>query len=194
MSKTWHLKDERELIDGCIKGNVKAQRELFDRFSGKMLGICFRYCTNLEDARDAMQMGFIKTFNLLEKFKGNSKLETWMTRIMINTAIDLFKKNNRFELYDDPQVVNQLGNNDEVQENLYLDTAESDELTEQDILELINELPDGYRIVFNLYAIDGLSHRDIAAQLGISEGTSKSQLARARKLLKHKILSREILE
>lgn len=190
MSKSWHLKDEQALIEACIKGNAKAQRELFDRFSGKMLGICFRYCVNLEDARDAMQMGYIKVFNLIHKFKGNSKLETWMTRIMINTAIDLFKKNNRFELYEDPQQVSQLSGD----QDMMIDTSEADDLTEQDILNIVSELPDGYRIVFNLYAIDGLSHREIAEQLGISEGTSKSQLARARKLLKNKILSLGILE
>jgi len=189
MGKQGHLSDDREVVKACLDGDQRAQRLLFERYSGRMLGICYRYCCNHEDASDAMQQGFIKVFRLLHKFNFKSRLETWMTRIMINTAIDQFKKGLKFELYEDAQKVSSLGQED----HDFIELDEETEVKESDILEVIAELPDGYRVVFNLYAIDGASHREIAAHLGISEGTSKSQLARARKLLQKLLKERGII-
>ena len=183
------MSDDREVVKACLDGDQRAQRLLFERYSGRMLGICYRYCCNHEDASDAMQQGFIKVFRLLHKFNFKSRLETWMTRIMINTAIDQFKKGLKFELYEDAQKVSSLGQED----HDFIELDEETEVKESDILEVIAELPDGYRVVFNLYAIDGASHREIAAHLGISEGTSKSQLARARKLLQKLLKERGII-
>jgi RNA polymerase sigma-70 factor (ECF subfamily) len=186
MSKKWQLIDEQDLIEACIKGDGKAQRHLYDQYSGKMFGVCRRYCPELEDARDAMQTGFIKIFTILHKFKFNSKLETWMTRIMINTAIDQFKKSNKFQVYTTSETIMDLPDEIEVETN------DENEISKEEILAVIDSLPHGYRLVFNLYAIDGSSHREIAQKLGISEGTSKSQLARARKLLQSKLKERGI--
>jgi RNA polymerase sigma-70 factor (ECF subfamily) len=179
MSKEKNLANEQELISACINNDAKAQKILFEKHARVMLGVCARYCQNLEDAKDAMHEGFIKVFNQLEKFKGNSKLETWITRIMIFTAIDHFKKSIKFNYYEnDEDIYRVSGKNEEDQ----VEYEESD-VKIADLYKIINELPDGYRMVFSMYAIDGFSHKEIATKLSISEGTSKSQLARARKLL-----------
>lgn len=191
MDKRWHLSNEQELVQACIKGNRDAQRELFERFSGKMFGVCARYCQNREEARDAMQEGFIKIFTILEKFSFNSKLETWITRIMINTAIDHFKKSLRFELYESGE---QLYASHPTSEDTYIPEEDASQLSQKELLNLICQLPHGYRVVFNLYAIEGKKHREIAEMLNISEGTSKSQLARARKMLQKMIIERKILD
>lgn len=188
MGKQGHLSDDREVVKACLDGDKRAQRLLFERYSGRMLGICYRYCCNHDDACDAMQTGFIKVFRLLHKFNFKSRLETWMTRIMINTAIDQFKKGLKYELYEDAQKVSSLGKVD----HDYIEFDEGDDIKSSDILDVVAELPDGYRVVFNMYAIDGASHREIATELGISEGTSKSQLARARKLLRKMLKERGI--
>lgn len=189
MNKTHNLDNEKELIDACINRDPKAQRYLFEKYGSRMLGICSRYCRNLEDARDAMQEGFVKVFGILDKFNGQSKLETWMTRVMINTAIDHFKRESKFVLYEDAEKVVQDEGEHDV---LFID--EQKEISEEQILQVLQELPDGYRIVFNMYAIEGLSHRDIAHSLGISEGTSKSQLARARQHLRDLLIQKRLIE
>lgn len=154
---------------------------LFEMYAARMLGVCSRYCPNIEDARDALHEGFIKVFRLLEKFRGNSSLETWMTRLMINTSIDHYKKSLKFVHYENSDDVHALNDDDEA---CYIETDEETTVTAQQLHDVIKELPDGYRMVFNLYAVEGFSHKEISLQLNISEGTSKSQLARARGLLK----------
>ena len=189
MSKSRTLDNESILIEACINNDPKAQRFLFDKYGSKMLGVCARYCRNLEDARDAMQDGFVKIFGIIEKFNGNSKLETWMTRVMINTAIDHFKKENKYVLFDsNDHIVADSGEED------LLFAEENVELDEDTILEVLSELPDGYRVVFSLYVVDGMSHKQIATRLGISEGTSKSQLARAKKYLQELLISKGLVE
>jgi RNA polymerase sigma factor (sigma-70 family) len=191
MDKALNLDNEDELIEACIKQESKAQKYVFDKYGSKMLGVCSRYCRNIEDARDAMQDGFVKIFNIISKFNRASKLETWMTRIMINTAIDQFKKGSKFLLFESGDDVLRYQTN---QEDDYIRLAEDfEELNQEQILKLINELPDGYRLVFNMYAIEGMAHREIAESLGISEGTSKSQLARARKHLQQKFIEKRLI-
>ena len=175
MSKANSLKNDQELISACARKEPNAQKQLFNQYAGKMLGVCARYCPNMEDAKDALHEGYIKIFGQIERFKGNAKLETWMTRIMINTAIDHFKKSIKFKEYK-PE-------SRELEEATYIEFDEDREVQMSELLAVINKLPDGYRIIFNLYAIEGFTHKEIAAQLDISEGTSKSQLARARKQL-----------
>ncbi|MFT5156759.1 MAG: RNA polymerase sigma factor (sigma-70 family) [Bacteroidia bacterium] len=180
-SKQKELTSEQDIIAACIDNDQNAQSILFEKYAGKMLMICARYCLNIDDAKDALHEGFIKVFRLLGKFKGNSTLETWITRLMINTSIDHFKKNVKFVHFDNDDDIHSLSDSDETYE---LELDEEEEIKMADLLKIVNELPDGYRIVFNLYAIEGYTHKEIANQLGISEGTSKSQLARARALLK----------
>lgn len=172
-------KIEQNLIKDCIKGKPVAQRQLYDRFAAKMFGVCLRYAKNHHLAEDMLQDGFVKVFRYLDKFKGTGSFEGWVRRIFVNTAIEHFRRNNPLHAVA------------EVQEK---DTGEIDNtamhsLAVNDLLQLVAELSDGYRMVFNLYIIEGYNHREIADMLGISEGTSKSQLARARNILKEKIAS-----
>lgn len=186
MSKEFNLDNEQDLITACIRKEANAQKMLFDLYAGKMLGVCARYCPNLEDAKDALHEGYIKIFNQIERFKGTSKLETWMTRIMINTAIDHFKNSVKYKVFTE-----QAHETFYDEDSYILELEEHEEISVKQIYQLINALPDGYRHIFNLYAIEGFSHKEIAISLNISEGTSKSQLARARKLLQ-KLLKEQL--
>jgi len=144
-----------------------------------------RYCKNIDDAKDAMQEGFVKVFTTFNRFQGNSSISTWMTRIMINTAIDHFRKSSKYTIFE------RLDNIESDEENSFGEDGVEDDgisLSQGQLLELIQRLPPGYQMIFNLYAIEGYSHKEIAEQLGISEGTSKSQLARARKQLQQWVI------
>ena len=179
MSKKDNLLNEQELISACIDNDPRAQKLLFEMYAGKMLGVCARYCPNIEDAKDAMHEGYIKIFKQIHKFKGNSKLQTWMTRLMIYTAIDHFKQSIKYNYYEKDEDIYKASGIMDTEELEYDD----EEININDLYAVINELPNGYKMVFNLYAIDGFTHKQIAERLNISEGTSKSQLSRARKML-----------
>ncbi len=181
MGKERNLASEQDIISACIDNDSRAQKILFENYAPKMLGVCARYCSNMEDAKDALHEGFIKVFQRIEKFKGTSTLETWMTRLMINTSIDHFKKSTKYMHFEEAEKVHEYGNDDT---SYILTLEDDDEVKLSDLHKIIAQLPDGYRMVFNLYAIEGYSHNDIAKELKISTGTSKSQLARARMLLK----------
>ena len=170
-----------EIIEQCKAEKAWAQEKLFKLFAPKMLGVCRRYLVSIDDARDAMQDGFVKVFLNINKYEGRSSFNTWITRIMMNTAIDMVKKINKVQFVRDDYFFND--------DNALLDDdfVEPDGLSQKQLLEIIDKLPNGYKIVFNMYAIDGLPHKDIATILGISEGTSKSQLNRARAFLKTEI-------
>jgi RNA polymerase sigma-70 factor (ECF subfamily) len=169
-----HTPSESDLIKGCIEENPEMQKLLYDRFSSKMYGVCLRYTENTEDANDVMQEGFIKVYKSLPKFRGEGSFEGWIRRIFINTSIEHFRK--KVKLY----------NVNEVHENTIEDVALDalDSLATKDILSIINELSPGYKQVFNMHVVEGYSHKEIADMLGITEGTSKSQLARAKGALK----------
>jgi len=174
---------EDDIIEGCRKGDKASQRVLYDHYGPKMLVTCLRYSKTREEAEDILQEGFIKVYNGLSKFRKESKLETWITRIMVNTALNYFRK----KLYLFPMVdVEELNlpNEESLISNLHF----------HQLLEMIQSLPQGCQIVFNLFAIEGFSHKEIASQLGISEGTSKSQYARARNLLQKKLLKESNLK
>ena len=150
------------------------QEMLYRQFSPKMYGVCLRYSGNVEDANDLLQEGFIKIFKNLVKFRRDGSFEGWMRRIFVNTSIEHFRK--KVKLY----------NVSEVQENTIEDVELNvlDSMAEKDIILLVNELAPGYKAVFNMHVIEGYSHKEIAEILGITEGTSKSQLARAKGVLK----------
>lgn len=185
MSKTRNLNNEQELVTACIDGDRQAQKILFELYAGKMLGVCARYCSNIDDAKDALHEGYIKVYNQISRFNGKSKLETWITRIMINTAIDQFKKSIKYQ---------QLNTDNLKDEEYYIEYNEEQPIQANKLFEIINQLPRGYKVVFNLYAIEGFTHKEIANQLGISQGTSKSQLARARKMLQELLKNKGIIE
>jgi RNA polymerase sigma factor (sigma-70 family) len=154
------------------------QEELYNRFAGKMYAVCLRYSNNADDARDLLQDGFIKVYRNLHRFRAEGSFEGWVRRVFVNSSIEHFRKK-----------AVQLATVTDREESTIEDTDISalDNLAEQDIINLVQELSPGYRTVFNLYVIEGYSHKEIGDQLGISEGTSKSQLARARAILQKKV-------
>ena len=167
-----------QIIQGCLKGDRIRQKALFDRYSGKMLAVCSRYSRHLMEAEDLLQDGFIKVFTNLEQYKFEGPFEQWIRRIMINNAI----KNCHRKSFQ-----NEYSVGDELPET-FEDPEAIDSMSERELLGLINELPDGYRMVFNLYAIEGYSHKEISESLKIEESTSRSQLVKARKVLQDKLL------
>jgi len=169
--------DQNELITGCINGDTNCQKELFRLYSGKLLSVCIRYTRHRMEAEDILQDAFIKIFQNLQKFEGKGSFEGWMRRITVNTALKNYKKSSYQK--------ESIGLEDYQEGALDPDVLAS--LGEEEILNVIAELPKGYRIVFNLYVIEGFSHREIAQQLGIQESTSRSQLVKARNMLKTKI-------
>lgn len=172
-----NMLNENELIEACRKGNRASQKALYDRFCKKMMVVCLRYSRSTPEAEDILQEGFVKVFHGLEGFRQDAKLETWMTRIMVNTALNHHRK----KLYLFPMV--------DVEE-IEIPQAEVSlsGMHFTQLLEMIQSLPQGCQVVFNLFAMEGYSHKEIAEMLSISEGTSKSQYARAKSLLQSKIL------
>lgn len=169
--------NDHELIEGCRKGNRASQKALYDRFCKKMMVVCLRYSKSTPEAEDILQEGFVKVFQGLEGFRQDAKLETWMTRIMVNTALNHHRK----KLYLYPMVdVEEI---DIPQTEVSLSGIHFTQL-----LEMVQSLPQGCQIVFNMFAMEGYSHKEISGMLDISEGTSKSQYARAKSLLQAKIL------
>lgn len=168
------MSDQKELIDQVLKGNPKAQKELYDSHAATMLGVCYRYCKSLAEAEDLLQEGFVKVFKNLKQFKGSGDLGAWIRRIMVNTAINEIKKSKI-----------QLINREEEIETENLSTTEDPEifLTAKEIASIIQLMPDGYRIVFNLHAIEGFSHNEIASLLNIKPVSARSQYQRARMFL-----------
>ena len=152
--------DEVLLIQECLKGKRKAQGELYRRYAAKMMGVCMRYSRNRDMAHDLLQEGFIKVFTNLNEYSGNGSFEGWMRKIFINCALEKIRRSKVFPL---------------------------EEISAQEMLDLIHRLPPGYQTIFNLFAIEGFSHKEIGAMLRITEGTSRSQYARARYTLQQMI-------
>lgn len=167
---------EREafLINGCLNEERWAQKELYESFYGRMMGICLRYSNNSEDARDILNEGFVKVFRYLNRYKVGTSLECWIRRIMINTSIDYYRKEMRHRTDDIENAQHKIAEEA---------NAESS-FSAKEILAVIQELPPCYRAVFNLYAIEGYSHKEVADALGITESTSRSNLVKARAKLK----------
>jgi RNA polymerase sigma factor (sigma-70 family) len=164
-----------QLVIVCIKQDRKAQRSFYERFAPVMYTVCLRYVRDPSEAEDVLLKGFMKVFQNLKKYRAEGSLEGWVRRIIINEALMYIRRQKNMYLEVD------------VEEASDAQDVHPDHLAEEDLLQLIYELPVGYRTVFNLYAIEGYSHREIAEMLNINEGTSKSQLSRARQILKQKI-------
>ena len=174
----------KELIEACVKGDRLAQRNLYDIFSKRMYMVCLRYTKSQQEAEDVLQDSFIKIFKNLEGYRGDSRLDYWIKRIVVNTALNSKRK----KLYMYPMV-----DIDDVK-NDYDHSKELSGFQMEELLNMIRELPTGCRTVFNLFAIEGYSHKEIAEMLDVSEGTSKSQFSRARKLLQEKIAEEDKTE
>ncbi len=172
---------EEKLIEGCVRGKAWAQKNLYEKYSPLMMSICMRYLRDHDDAEDVLVQGFMKVFDNVSKFRKEGSFEGWIRRIMVNECLGFIRKNKSMYLETE------------------IDKAENDpdysvletKLEADDLKKMIQELPVGYRTVFNLYAIEGYSHAEIADQLGINVNTSKSQLSRARNHLQKQLLDAE---
>ncbi|MES2827432.1 MAG: RNA polymerase sigma factor [Bacteroidota bacterium] len=173
-----------DLLEGCKAGNRKMQEALYSQTSSKMFAVCMRYAKDRMEAEDVLQMGYVKVFQKVKEYRGDGAFEGWIRRIMVNTAIESYRKNLRTmnvvpveDAYEQPAT-----------------GFDFSRLGMQDLMKLIQNLADGYRVVFNMYAIEGYSHKEIADTLGISEGASKSQLSRARAILKEQVIRMESIK
>ena len=178
VTKTYSIND---LMEGCKAGNRQMQELLYKQTAAKMLVVCMRYAKDQMEAEDVLQMGYIKVFQKIEAYRGDGSFEGWIRKIMVNTAIESYRKNLRMlnivpieDAYEQPS-----------------NGFDFSSLGMQDLMKVIQRLADGYRMVFNMYVIEGYSHKEIAETLGISEGASKSQLSRARAILQQEIIKME---
>lgn len=170
------------LIKGCKTGDRRYQKILYDRFSGKMMTVCVRYAPTREDAEDCLQEGFVKVFNHISEFKSEGSFEGWLRRIMVNTCLEKYRKTAHPHL---PPSMNELSNMSAPGEDIL------SRLAVKELINLIQELPYSCRMVFNLYVFEGLKHAEISKKLGISEGTSKSNLSDARRKLQKMIMNNQ---
>ena len=169
--------NEDELIKGCVKRDPSAQKRLFDTYSSKMYGVCYRYVKDSMEAEDILVTAFTKILDKIEQFKNEGSFEGWIRRIIVNEALTHLRRNRSMYLETDLEQADREPDYDNLDNSMEA----------EDLMNIIQELPSGYRIVFNMYAIDGYSHKEIADHLGISENTSKSQLSRARTFLQKKL-------
>ncbi|HTH83681.1 MAG TPA: sigma-70 family RNA polymerase sigma factor [Mucilaginibacter sp.] len=171
-----------ELITRCKAGERKAQEMLYKQFAAKMLGVCLRYATDKMEAEDMLQNGFVKVFNKLPDYRGEGSFEGWIRRIMVHSAIEYYRKHHKMmQMIDVADMSSEPSVNPAALNNIGV----------QDLVNIIAQLSPGYRMVFNLYAIEGYSHKEIAGIVGITEGASKSQLSRARTILKNMVSKME---
>ena len=167
--------DLEDIIAKCQKGDRRAGEQLYKMFSPKMYAVCIQYSNSREEAEDNLQDGFIKVLESISQYTGKGSFEGWMKRIFINTALEKFRKNKSVQIVDEvPDMVDE-----EVDDEI--------DIPSNVLFDFVSQLPEKYRLVFNMYVVEGLQHKDIARELGISEGTSKSNLARAKEILKRKI-------
>lgn len=175
-----NIMNEEQIVAGCKKQDRMAQKALYEQYSRVLFGICLRYCKDPESAQDLLQDGFIKVFASIKSFEGKGSFEGWLKRIFVNMALENIRKDKKLiQLTDDIQ------NYPESQE--LTDNEDISVIPEVELLKMIQELPKGYAMVFNLYAIEDYSHKEIAEMLDISESTSRSQYVRARQILQQKV-------
>jgi RNA polymerase sigma factor (sigma-70 family) len=173
-----HTKSDLELLEGCLRRDSKAQAALYHQYKGRFFGICRRYAQSKEDAEDIFQDAFVKIFLNLKELRSAEQLSAWIRRVVVNVCIDYYHKRVNFvDISEIPEAMPADWQGESV----------ISQMSNQELLSAVNELPDGARMVFNLYVIDGYSHQEIAEMMHISEGTSKSQLFFAKKVLKKKL-------
>ncbi|MBC7850999.1 MAG: sigma-70 family RNA polymerase sigma factor [Chitinophagaceae bacterium] len=176
---------EEAILQGCLQNHAASQRELYSRYSPKMLAVCYRFAHNREDAEDMLQEGFIKVFSQIHTFRNQGAFEGWIRRIVVHTCINHLKKNKRFNESVDLIHANSL----QIREELVPSIVQA-----KQIVECIRLLPMGYRTVLNLYAIEGYSHKEISDMLDIEESTSRSQYTRAKQMLEDILLRKKIIQ
>ena len=170
--------NEQQLIEGCRKGDRRAQKELYDTYSRKMMGVCLRYVDDRETARDLLQDGFVKVFTGLDSYAGSGSFEGWMRRIFVNCALEYLRRSD---------VLREATDLENTAELIHPDSSAISDLSAAELMRLVSELPTGFRTVFNMFAIEGYSHKEIGEMLGITESTSRSQYTLAKQLLQRRI-------
>ena len=175
---------DEQLVYGCVQKDRYAQQNFYQKFSGKMMGVCLRYADSRDEAQDILQESFIKIFDKIQTFSGKGSLEGWVRRIVVNQALDNYRRNKAHKKNLDIS---------DYEYQIETDEKIMDSFAANDLLKVIQKLPLGFKTVFNLYAIEGFSHKEIAQKLGISESTSKSQYSRARSHLQNMLKSENIL-
>lgn len=170
--------NEQQLIEGCKKGDRLAQKELYELHSRKMMGVCLRYVSDRETARDLLQDGFVKVYTSMDSYSGMGSFEGWMRKIFVNCALEYLRKSD---------VLRDSTDLDSTAELMHPDSSAISDLSAGELMNLVKELPTGFRTVFNLFAIEGYSHKEISEMLNITESTSRSQFTRAKQLLQRRI-------
>ena len=176
---------EELMLSGCLRNNATAQEALYTRFSPRMLGVCYRFAKNREDAEDMLQEGFIKVFSQMHQYRNEGALEGWIRRIIVHTCINVLKKNKKFS--DSVDISNAHGVH--IREEMIPSIMQA-----KQVVESIRSLPMGYKTVLNLYAIEGYSHKEIAFMLDIEESTSRSQYTRAKSMLEEILIRKKIIQ
>ncbi len=176
---------EELMLAGCLRNNATAQEALYNRFSPRMLGVCYRFAKNREDAEDMLQEGFIKVFTQIHQYRNEGALEGWIRRIVVHTCINILKKNKKFS--DSVDIIH--ANSVNVKEEIIPSIMQA-----KQIVECIRTLPLGYKTVLNLYAIEGYSHKEISVMLDIEESTSRSQYTRAKAMLEEILIRKKIIQ
>lgn len=176
---------EELMLAGCLKNNAASQEALYNRFSPRMLGVCYRFAKNREDAEDMLQEGFIKVFTQMHQYRNEGALEGWIRRIIVHTCINNLKKNKKFSESLDIIHANSVHVNEELIPSI---------MQAKQVVECIRLLPIGYRTVLNLYAIEGFPHKEIAGMLDIEESTSRSQYTRAKAMLEEILIRKKIIQ
>ncbi len=176
---------EELMLAGCLKNNATAQEALYSRFSPRMLGVCYRFAKNREDAEDMLQEGFIKVFTQMHQYRNEGALEGWIRRIVVHTCINVLKKNKKFS--ESVDIIH--ANSVHIKEDMIPSIMQA-----KQVVECIRMLPLGYRTVLNLYAIEGFSHKEIANLLDIEESTSRSQYTRAKAMLEEILIRKKIIQ
>jgi len=176
---------EEAILRGCLNSDAAAQRELYNRYSAKMLAVCYRFAHNREDAEDMLQEGFIKVFLQIHTFENRGAFEGWIRRIVVHTCINILKKNKKFN--ESVDIIHATG--------IYIREDSVPAIVQaKQVVECIRLLPIGYRTVLNLYAIEGYSHREISDLLNIEESTSRSQYTRAKAMLEDILVKKKIMQ
>ena len=174
--------ESQQLIAACKKQDITAQRELYETYAPRMMGLCLKYCKDYDAAQDLLHDGFIKVFTQIKKYSGSGSFEGWMRKVFVNTVLEHFRKEkNNFLMISDIEE-SQVEVTDENLERLL-----NDDITEEALLNMIQQMPTGYRTVFNLYVFEEMTHKEIAEKLGIKENASRSQFSRAKSYLKNKV-------
>lgn len=175
--------DEYQLLKDCLAGKRQAQKLLYEKYARKMFGVCIRYASDQSMAEDFLQEGFIRVFTNLKSFKSQGSFEGWVRRIMINTALEMLRKK---DILRNTQELDHVSEIEEESETI-------EYVSHDDLIRLIKEMPPGFRTIFNLHAVEGYTHKEIGLMMEISEGTSKSQYARARTWIQKKIIEKNLV-